>query len=177
MLNREKPLIFVVDDEEIISSTIVAILRLQGMDAIPFTNSSEALESSRSVSPDLLISDVIMPMLSGTELALQIQASHPGCRVLLFSGEWDNAEAEIAAYEGGLVYQILPKPVHPKDLLRKVREMLAAAPPVPASGEDRARLRTAENMKETIAAVQANMEMSTARKRSARRRAAHHSQK
>lgn len=177
MLNREKPLIFVVDDEEMISSTIVAILRLQGMDAIPFTNSSEALDSSRSVSPDLLISDVIMPMLSGTELALQVQSSHPGCRVLLLTGQWDNAEAEIAAYEGGLMYQILPKPVHPKDLLRKVREMLTDAPPVPASGEDRARLHTVENIKETIAAVQATIEVSTARKRSERTRAAHHSQK
>ena len=176
VLNREKPLIFVVDDEEIIASTIAAILRLKGMDAIPFTCSTEALETSRSVALDLLISDVMMPVLSGAELALHIQARHPQCRVLLFTGQWDTADAEIAPYQDGLVYQMIEKPVHPKDLLRKVREMLAAVPAVPASGEDRARLRTVENMKETIAAVQADIEVSAARKRSARRRAAHHSQ-
>ena len=176
MLNREKPLIFVVDDEEIIASTIAAILRLKGMDAIPFTCSSEALETSRSVAPDLLISDVMMPVLSGTELALHIQAHYPECKVLLFTGQWDTADAEIAAYQEVLVYQMIPKPVHPNDLLRKVREMLAAGPAVPTSGEDRARRRTVENMRETIAAVEAGIAVSAARKRSARRRAAHRSQ-
>ena len=173
-MNREKSLVFVVDDEEVIASTIAAILRLKGLDAIPFTRSSDALEASRSVGPDLLISDVMMPLLSGAELALHVQASHPKCRVLLFTGQWDSAEAEIAAYEDGLLYQMIEKPVHPKELLKKVREMLAAGPARPASGEDRARLRTVENMKETIAAVQADIEVYRTRKRSARKRAAHH---
>jgi len=174
--NREKSLIFVVDDEEIIASTIAAILRLKGYDANAFTCSSEALETSRSVSPDLLISDVMMPLLSGAELAQQIQASHPQCRVLLFTGQWDRADAEIAACEYGLVYQLMPKPVHPKELLRKVREMLTTAQRAPTSGEERAHLRTIENMKETIAAVQADIAITTARKRSVRSRAEHHSQ-
>lgn len=176
MQNREKSLIFVVDDEEVIASTVAAILRLKGLDAIPFTQPFEALESSRSVAPDLLICDLIMPQLSGAELALHIQASHPECKVLLFTGLWDTADAEIAAYQDGLLYQMIPKPVHPKELLRKVREMLAAVPAVPTSGEDRARLRTIENMKETIAAVQAEITLATARKRSARHRTAHRSQ-
>lgn len=176
MQNREKSLIFVVDDEEIIASTIAAILRLKGYEADAFTDSSEALESSRSVPPDLLISDVMMPFLSGAELGLHIQASHPKCRVLLFTGQWDSADAEIAAYEDGLEYQLIPKPVHPKELLIKVREMLDTASEAPVTGEDRARLRTIENMKETIAAVQAEIAITTARKRSARHRTGHHTQ-
>jgi DNA-binding NtrC family response regulator len=174
--NREKPLIFVIDDEEIIASTTAAILRLKGYEAVAFTHSSEALEASRSVAPDLLISDVMMPVLSGAELAQHVQARHPACRVLLFTGKSDMADAEIAACEDGLDYQMIPKPVHPTELLRKVRDMLAIAHAVPASEEDRARLRTVENMKETIAAVQADIAITVARKRSARRRAAHHSQ-
>lgn len=174
MKNREKFLIFVVDDEEIIASTIAAILRLKGLDTVPFTRSSEALETSRSVAPDLLISDIMMPTLSGPELAQRIQARHPNCKVLLFTGEWDRADVEIAAYEQGLTYELIPKPVHPKELLRKVREMLAIAPVLPASGEDRARFRTMENMKQTIASVQAEIAITTARKRSVRRRTAHH---
>ncbi len=176
MQTREKCLIFVVDDEEVIASTIAAILRLKGMDAIPFTQSFEALESSRSIAPDLLICDVVMPLLSGVELAQHIQGSHPECRVLLFTGEWDTEDAENAAYQDGLLYQVMEKPVHPKELLRKVREMLSGVPAAPTSGEDRARLRTIENMKETIAAVQAEIAIATARKRSARHRTAHRTQ-
>jgi len=176
MQNREKSLIFVVDDEEIIASTIAAILRLKGFDAVPFTRSSEALETSRSVAPDLLISDVMMPTLCGPELAHHIQAHHSNCKVLLFTGDWDRADLEIAAYEPGLTYQLIPKPVHPRELLRKVREMLTGIPGALVTGEDRARLRTMENMKQTIASVQAEIAITTARKRSARRRAADDSQ-
>jgi DNA-binding NtrC family response regulator len=175
MQNREKSLIFVVDDEEIIASTVAAILRLQGLDAVAFTHSSEALQASRSMAPDLLISDIVMPVLSGAELAQHIQWSYPECSVLLFTGEWDRADTAIAAFEDGLRYQLIPKPVHPKDLIKKVREMLAIAPMPAATEEDRARLRTMENMRQTFASVQAQIEITKARKRSARSRVAHHS--
>jgi DNA-binding NtrC family response regulator len=176
MQNREKSIIFVVDDEEIIASTIAAILRLQGLDAVAFTHSSEALQASRSMAPDLLISDILMPVLSGAELAQHIQWSYPECRVLLFTGEWDRAETAIAAFEDGLRYQLISKPVHPKALIEKVREMLAIVSVPPASGEDRARLRTMENMRQTFASVQAEIAIAKARKRSVRRRVAHHSE-
>jgi DNA-binding response OmpR family regulator len=174
--NREKSLIFVVDDEEIIASTIAAILRLKGYQADAFTRSPEALESSRSAAPDLLISDIMMPLLSGVELAQHIQTNHPECKILMFTGQWDRADAEIAACEDGLVYQMISKPVHPKELLKKVREMLEIGPAVPITEEDLARLRTAENMKETVAAVQTDIAITIARKRSARKRVAQHSQ-
>lgn len=174
MQNREKSLIFVVDDEEIIASTIAAILRLQGMDAVPFIHSSDALQTSRATVPDLLISDVMMPELSGPDLAEQIQARHPGCKVILFSGQWDVADAMMAPYEARLVYQMIPKPVHPRELLQKVCEMLDTSVVAPATGENRARLRTAANMRETVADVRADIANTMARKRSVRRRTAHH---
>jgi DNA-binding NtrC family response regulator len=127
------------------------------------------------MAPDLLISDIMMPVLSGAELAQHIQWSYPECSVLLFTGEWDRADTAIAAFEDGLRYQLIPKPVHPKQLIQKVHEMLAIAPVPPATEEDRARLRTMENMKQTFASVQAEIAITTARKRSARRRIAHHS--
>ncbi|MES2222776.1 MAG: response regulator [Acidobacteriota bacterium] len=174
MHNREVSLVFVVDNEEVIASTIAEILRLGGLNAIPFTRSTEALERSRELPPDLLITDVLMPQISGPELALHIQWSHPGCKVLLFSGQWARADAEIAAFEDGLVYQLIAKPIHPRELIKKVREVLGLASAVPMTEEERAHVRTVENMRETIAAVQSEIAITTARRRSARKRSEHH---
>jgi len=174
MEQREKSIIFVVNEEELIASSQAAILRLEGLDAVAFTQSSQALLASRYLAPDLLISEILMPMLSGAELAQYIQWSYPKCKVLLFTGDWDREDAETAAFEDGLRYQFIVKPVHPKELIQKVREMLAVDPVLPTSLEERARLRTMENMRETIAAVEADIEVTRARKRAGQRRIAHH---
>lgn len=162
--------IFVVDDEEIISSTIAAILRLNGYEAAAFTVPLEALAASHAHVPDLLVADIVMPVLSGVDLAMQLQAFHPGCRVLLFSGEWTAADFPDLAHGGKCGFEMIPKPVHPNELLKKVQEMLSSIPSVPSDGEDQAQTRLAKNMKETIAAVRADIAASTARKQPARRR-------
>jgi FixJ family two-component response regulator len=166
-----KVCIFVIDDEEVISSTIAAILRLKGFEAISFTLPLEALAASHLQVPGLLISDIGMPSLSGLDLAVQLQAFHPQCKVLLFSGECGAADFSDTTRAEKYGFEMIHKPVHPQKLLRKVQEMLSTVLCVPGSGEDRARLRTVENMKETVAALRADIAVSTARKRSITRRA------
>jgi len=78
---------FVVDDELVITSTLAAILRLNGFDATSFSAPLEALDAARSQAPDLLVSDVIMPLMSGIELAIEVKRSCPDCKVLLLSGQ------------------------------------------------------------------------------------------
>jgi len=163
--------IFVIDDEEVISSTIAAILRLKGFEAVSFTLPLEALAASHLQVPDLLISDIVMPSLSGLDLAVQLQAFHPHCKVLLFSGEWGAADFSETARVEKHGFEMIHKPVHPQKLLRKVQEMLSTVPSVPGNGEDQARTRLAENMKETVAALKADIAVSTARRRSTTRRA------
>src|SRR5947207_839388 len=75
------PRIFVVDDEKMISLTAAAILRRSGFDATAFTNPLESLAAAFSGQPDLLISDVMMPELSGIELAVQIRQVCPNCQI------------------------------------------------------------------------------------------------
>jgi DNA-binding NtrC family response regulator len=166
-----KACIFVIDDEEVISSTIAAILRLKGFEAASFTLPLEALAASHLQVPNLLISDIVMPSLSGLDLAVQLHAFHPHCKVLLFSGEWGAADfSETRAKKYG--FEMIHKPVHPQKLLRKVQEMLSTVPSVlSGNGEDQARTRLAENMKETVAALKADIAVSTARRRSTARRA------
>jgi DNA-binding NtrC family response regulator len=75
------PRVFVVDDEHVIASTLAAILKRQGYSARAFTSPLEALAAARLGAPDLLISDG----LSGVDLANQVKAQYPECKVLLFS--------------------------------------------------------------------------------------------
>jgi DNA-binding NtrC family response regulator len=124
---KSKHRIFVVDDEEIIATTLAMILRNYGFDAIPFSQPLKALEASRSQSPDLLISDVAMPDINGIELAIQLLKICPECKVLLFSGQANTQSLLESARDNGNDFEIISKPVHPTDLLRRIRDQFEPA--------------------------------------------------
>jgi DNA-binding NtrC family response regulator len=100
------------------------ILCHRGFDATPFTEPLEALRAARSKAPDLLISDVVMPLLSGIELATQVQGQCPNCKVLLFSGQSSTVNLTGTPRANGPNFQVLQKPVHPNDLLKKIQVQL-----------------------------------------------------
>ena len=129
---RNKHRIFVVDDERAIASTLAMILCKQGFDATSFTKSLEALEAACYEAPDLLISDVVMPLLSGIELAIEVRKHCPDCKVLLFSGQASTANQLETARVNGLAFEILAKPVRPTDRLRQIQEVLGAGPSAPS---------------------------------------------
>jgi DNA-binding NtrC family response regulator len=79
--------VFVVDNEHVIASTLATIMKMHGFSATYFTSPLEALDAARKKAPDLLISDVELPGLSGIDLAIQMKAQYPTCKILLFSGE------------------------------------------------------------------------------------------
>jgi DNA-binding NtrC family response regulator len=122
---RRLPRVFVVDDEPVIASSLAIILRQVGFDAKPFTEPLEALDAANSEAPDLLISDVVMPALSGIDLAIQMQERCPNCKVLLFSGQAATAGMLEDARANGHNFELLLKPVHPKDLLREIQRVTA----------------------------------------------------
>jgi DNA-binding NtrC family response regulator len=126
---RKQLRVFVVDDEFIIASTLGLILRNKGFESVSFNGPLDALEAARSLAPDLLISDVVMPGFSGIELAIRLQAQCPNCKVLLFSGQTATAGLLEAARAKGYNFEILSKPVHPTDLLKKIAEAMGKAPP------------------------------------------------
>jgi DNA-binding NtrC family response regulator len=120
--------VFVVDDEFVIASTLGLILRHKGFDAITFHAPLEALAAASSQAPDVLISDVVMPQISGIELAIRLQEHCPKCKVLLFSGQAATAGLLETARAKGHNFEILSKPVHPTDLLKKIAELTGNAP-------------------------------------------------
>lgn len=117
--------IFVVDDEFVIASTLALILRHKGFDAISFNAPVDALEAARSRVPDLLISDVVMPQFSGVELAVRIREQCPNCKILLFSGQAATTGLLQNANERGHHFEVMSKPVHPTDLLKRIAEATA----------------------------------------------------
>jgi CheY-like chemotaxis protein len=121
-----KPRIFVVDDEPIIASSTAMILRHAGFDATSFTDPLQALKAARTEAPDFLLSDVLMPRMSGIELAVQMQRSCPKCKVLLFSGQAATFDLLQAAHLAGHDFGLLSKPVPPTEMLRRIQLALAS---------------------------------------------------
>jgi CheY-like chemotaxis protein len=118
--------VFVVDDEKTISATVAMILKASGYDARCFFDPVSALQAAQFLAPDLLLSDVMMPKMNGIELAIQVTQSCANCRVLLFSGHISTSDLLDAAVLQGHQFEILAKPVHPRELLEKLDEMFAA---------------------------------------------------
>lgn len=117
MPEKNKARVFVVDDEPVIASTLELILNSAGFSATAFTNPLEALRSAETQCPDFLITDVMMPQLNGIDLGVQFKAIYPRCRILLFSGQAGTGGLMEAARKKGHNFDLLAKPIHPKDLL------------------------------------------------------------
>jgi len=116
-----KPRVLVVDDERVIADTLAIILNRSGFDASAVYTGTDAVKRATSERPDLIISDVIMPDMNGIEAAIRIRQILPGCKILLFSGQAATADLLEKARLEGHEFEILAKPVHPQDLLAKLR--------------------------------------------------------
>src|SRR5277367_1410072 len=82
---KNKPLVLIVDDERIIADTLSMILSRSGFSTMTAYDGLEGLEIAQSARPDLVISDVVMPRMTGVELAITVTQTVPTCKILLFS--------------------------------------------------------------------------------------------
>jgi CheY-like chemotaxis protein len=119
--NKAKPKVLVADDERVIADTLAMILNQSGFEAQAVYSGERALELVPTFLPDMLISDVIMGGLNGIDAAIKVRALMPGIKILLFSGQAATADLLEKARAKGYEFEILAKPVHPQDLLSKLR--------------------------------------------------------
>lgn len=119
--NPAKPKVLVADDERVIADTLAMILNQSGFEARAVYSGEKALEIAPSFQPDMLISDVIMADLNGIDAAIRIRILVPRIKILLFSGQAATADLLENARTKGYEFEILAKPVHPQDLLTKLR--------------------------------------------------------
>ena len=116
-----KPKVLVADDERVIADTLAMILNQSGFNARAVYSGENALELASTFEPDMLISDVIMDDLNGIDAAIRIRALLPRIKILLFSGQAATSDLLEKARTRGYEFEILAKPVHPQDLLNKLR--------------------------------------------------------
>jgi PAS domain S-box-containing protein len=123
--------ILVVEDDPAVRRLAVVILSSCGYKIQESNNAFEALEAiRRNPHFDLVLTDVIMPQMSGKELSENIKAQYPNTKILLMSGYTDDALAHHGVLDDGLLF--LEKPFSPAKLTRKVREVLDATHQHPA---------------------------------------------
>ena len=118
---NHKPKVLVADDEPIIADTLAMILNQSGFETRAVYSGEKALEIASTFRPQMLISDVIMGELNGIDAAIRIRELLPEIKVLLFSGQAATANLLENARTRGYEFEILTKPVHPHDLLTRLR--------------------------------------------------------
>jgi CheY-like chemotaxis protein len=109
--------VLIVDDEEIIADSLASILKNKGFAATAAYNGEQALELASTVEPDVLLSDVVMPGISGTELAFRLIRMLPSCRVVLYSSIAVVTNLLKAPGATNYPFKLLAKPIHPDDLI------------------------------------------------------------
>jgi CheY-like chemotaxis protein len=119
--NQAKPKVLVADDERVIADTLAIILNQSGFEATAVYSGEKAVEAAKLLKPDMLISDVIMTDMNGIDAAIKIRKLLPECKILLFSGQAATADLLDRARVQGHEFEILAKPVHPQDLLARLR--------------------------------------------------------
>ena len=119
--------ILLVEDEEAVRDLIRTVLTEHGYDVIPAEDPRHAVQLAATYAREIhmLLTDVVMPGMSGRELANQVSQRRKGIRVLFMSGYTDNVITTGGMLEKGLAF--LQKPFSPNSLVQKVREVLAPA--------------------------------------------------
>jgi two-component system, cell cycle sensor histidine kinase and response regulator CckA len=115
--------ILVVDDEDGVRKLVSAVLQSHGYDVLEASNGAAALAAyeKNAHKIDMVLTDVVMPHMTGFELGQQVAERTPGLKILYMSGYRDNAAAP-----GEAPKAFLHKPFTPDVLLNKVREVLDA---------------------------------------------------
>jgi CheY-like chemotaxis protein len=115
--------ILVVCSERVISDTLVTILRAEGYPALAAYSGGDAIDRARAIRPLLVLADIIMPDISGVEVAIQLTTEDPDCRAVLFTGWTGAMELVQIAKEIGFEFEVWPAPIHPQSLLERVRSL------------------------------------------------------
>ncbi len=128
-LPRGTETLLLVEDDPAVRHLAYDVLEGQGYRVLRAGDGQEGLRVTREPGGraiDLVITDVIMPVMGGKAMVEWLKLNYPDLKVLFTSGYTEDAMLQQGVFSPGVAF--LPKPYTPGVLLRKVREMLDAAP-------------------------------------------------
>ena len=117
--------IWIVDDDSSIRWVLARALRAEGFEVKDFEDAESALKAFKREKPEVLMTDIRMPGISGLELAKTVHQNHPDIPVIIMTAHTD-LDSALASYESG-AFEYLPKPF---DLDEAVRLAQRAVEPV-----------------------------------------------
>lgn len=121
-MTAERPRVLLVDDDATIREHLTGVLERSGLDVEPAADGAQALRSIEASTPDLVILDVMMPVMDGREALRRIRAGHDWLPVILLTQVGESFERAAALDEGADDY--LNKPFDPHELIARIRAVL-----------------------------------------------------
>jgi CheY-like chemotaxis protein len=111
------PSVLIVDDDPSIRTTVSMLLRMEGFEVRSANDGRAALEAALAAPPDVILSDLHMPMMSGLELLAAVRGAPPlaHTRLVLLTGAADESIAPAA--NGAVADAVLTKPFSRDQLL------------------------------------------------------------
>ena len=121
----EAPLVLVADDHEDSRCIVRIVLESSGFRVVEARTGSEALAMARSIRPDVMMLDIIMPELTGWDVARALRAEAAGHQLVIIAmtALSDRSDRERSIASG--CNDVLVKPMHPRALTKMVRRHLA----------------------------------------------------
>jgi two-component system nitrogen regulation response regulator GlnG len=114
--------VWIVDDDRSIRWVIEKALSREGIAFDSFSSAQEALRALSSGAPEVLVSDIRMPGLSGLELLNAVKERHPAVPVIVMTA-YSDLDSAVAAFQGG-AYEYLPKPFDVDQAVELIRRAL-----------------------------------------------------
>jgi len=128
--SQSKPKVLVADDERVIADTLAIILNQSGFEATAVYNGEKAVETARTLRPDMLISDVIMTDMNGIDAMIAIRNEFPDARFIILTTYAGDVQVSRALKAGARAY--LLKSLLRKELLDTIRAVHAGQKRIPS---------------------------------------------